>query len=72
MNALIAGTLQTIWSIVLSQQIVIMMPLFHITMPANAKVVMGVFFSIVSYEMVPTVIFYEDMLKGLHRDVPRD
>ena len=41
-------------------------------MPANAGVVMSVFFSIVAYEMVPTAIFYGDMLKSLNEEVPRD
>ena len=41
-------------------------------MPANAGVVMSVFFSIVSFEMIPTAIFYADMLKSLNEEVPRD
>lgn len=42
LNASIAGSLQFLWSIVKSQQIIILFALFAITMPANAKSVFSV------------------------------
>ena len=36
LNAAIAGTLNQVWSIIRSQQIIIFMPLFAVNAPANA------------------------------------
>ena len=40
-NILIAASLQQLWSMINTQQLIVMMPLFKITMPANA----GIFFA---------------------------
>ena len=41
-NALIAGALQSVWSQVSSQQIIILVPLFYISMPASTQAVFSV------------------------------
>ena len=65
MNTLIAGALQYIWLKVNSQQIVIMMPLFAITMPANAKVIFAVLLQIAAFDMIPVERMYDDMVQEL-------
>ena len=41
-NALIAGSLQSVWSLVSSQQIIILVPLFYIRLPASSQAVFSV------------------------------
>ena len=36
-------------------------------MPANAKSIFGVLLSIAAFEMIPTDIIYEDMIKELEK-----
>ena len=62
---MIAGSLQLIWSEVSSQQLIIMMPLFAIEMPASAMTIMGILLQVAAFDMIPTDSFYEDMLEKL-------
>ena len=41
------------------------MPIFAITMPANAAALFNVLFQIAAFEMIPTDSYYEEMLKSL-------
>ena len=65
LNALIAGALQYFWSMVVSQQIIIMMPLFAVNLPANTQSMFNVMFQIAAFDMIPTDDYYEEMLEKL-------
>ena len=43
-NSILAATLQQFWSLVLIQQILILMPLFAVILPASAEVVFKILF----------------------------
>ena len=64
-NAIIAGLLQQIWSMVSSQQIVVMMPLFAVLMPANAQTVFAILLKIAAFDMIPAEEMYEDMIEQI-------
>lgn len=67
MNAIIAGLLQYCWSLVTAQQIIIMIPLFAINMPANAQSIFGVLLEVAAFDMIPTDSIYEDMMLELEK-----
>ena len=67
LNAAIAGSLQILWSQVSAQQIIVLIPLFDIWMPANAQTVFGTILQIAAFDMVPTDEAYSDMLSELER-----
>ena len=50
---------------VASHQIVIMIPMFDVEMPANAQSVFGVLLKIAAFDMIPVEVLYEDMLEEL-------
>ena len=64
-NAFIAGLLQQIWSIVSSQQLVIMMPLLAVSMPANALTVFAILLKIAAFDMIPAEKMWKKMLDEL-------
>lgn len=66
-NSIIAGFLQYCWSLVSAQQIIIMIPLFAINMPANGKTIFGVLLQVAAFEMIPTDKVYEDMMLELEK-----
>ena len=61
LNAFIAGGLQWIWSLVPSQQIIILIPFFSIDLPANALAVFNFKLQIVAFEMIPVEFLTEIM-----------
>ena len=65
LNAIIAASLQHIWSLVKSQEITVMIPFFSITLPANALAVFSFFLQIVAFEMIPCEFIYEGMENAL-------
>jgi hypothetical protein len=45
-----------------TQQIILMMPLFYISLPANAAVFFNFIMQIASFDIIPTDLFYNDVL----------
>ena len=46
-------------------QIIILIPLFNIYMPANAKQTFNVLLQVAAFDMIPTDFVYEDMMAKL-------
>ena len=64
-NAVIAFTLQGVWSMLESQQIIVLFPLFEIILPANAKSVFSLLLQIAAFDAMPTEQIWDGMLKNL-------
>ena len=45
-----------------------MIPLFKVVMPANAQMVFSLLLQIGAFEMIPTDVIFEQMLKALETD----
>ena len=60
LNIILAASLQQFWSLVNTQQILVLMPLFNVRLPGNAAVFFGVLMQIAAFDMLPTDGFYED------------
>lgn len=71
-NMFIAGTLQHFWSFVASQQIIVIMPLFAISLPANAMTIYEVLFQIAEFDMIPTDEFFSPMHEELEEFGPSE
>ena len=48
-----------------AQQIIVLIPLFDIWMPANAQSVFGIILKVAAFDMIPTDEAYSDMLSEL-------
>ena len=71
-NTLIAGSLQSIWSLINSQQIIILLPFLAAAHPANAQAMFSVFLKIAAFEAIPTNWIYENMLERLEKETIQD
>ena len=64
MNFLLSASLQHCWSMIESQQIIVLMPLFKIVLPANIGVFFGYIITIASFDLIP-IDNYVDEYGGL-------
>ena len=51
-----------------AQQVIILIPLFDIEIPANALTIYGVLMQIAAFEMIPTDTIYENMISQLEKE----
>ena len=59
LNIFLSASLQQLWSMINTQQIIVMMPLFSINLPANAGVFFGFIMQIAAFDILPTDSFYD-------------
>jgi len=59
MNVFLAASLNQLWSMINSQQIMVLFPLFKINLPANTAVMFNMLMTIAAFDIVPTDAFYE-------------
>jgi hypothetical protein len=62
------ASLNHLWSMINTQQIILMMPLFNLAIPANAALFFGYLKQIASFDIIPTDIFYNDVLNWVTPD----
>lgn len=60
MNFLLALSLQQLWSLIETQQLIVLMPLFNTGLPENAKMVFDFIFQIAAFDLISTDEFYEN------------
>ena len=59
LNILMSGSMQFLWDLINAQQIVILLPLFNVQTPANARVIFNALMSLAAFEAIPTELIYE-------------
>ena len=60
LNIILSASLQQLWSMVNTQQLVVLMPLWNIRLPANAALFFSFIMTIASFDLVPTDTFYDE------------
>jgi hypothetical protein len=58
MNFFLTAGLSQLWSMINTQQIIVMMPLFNLNLPANAGMFFGFIMNLASFNLLPTDRFY--------------
>lgn len=58
LNTVLSASLNQIWSMINTQQLIVLMPLFNVNIPPNAAVFFGILMSIASFDILPTDKFY--------------
>ena len=53
LNVLLAGSLNSLWSLIESQQLVIIMPMFNLIIPAQAAVFFNVLMQVAAFDPIP-------------------
>ena len=51
-----------LWSMINTQQIILMLPLFYLSIPANCSIFFGFLMKIAAFDIIPTDYLYEDLL----------
>ena len=64
LNFILSASLQQVWSLIESQQIIVLMPLFKIDIPANVGMFFGYIIAIASFDLIP-IDDYIDQYGGL-------
>lgn len=59
-NIFITGSLQQLWSAINTQQIIVLLPLFNVLMPANAAYFFSFIMLIASFDIFPVEEYYDD------------
>ena len=70
LNIILSASLQQLWSMINTQQIIVLMPLFKIDMPANAQMFFGFIMQLASFNILPMQDFYERYLPPPSWDEP--
>ena len=72
LNVFLSASLQQLWSMINTQQIIVLLPLFNIGMPANAQIFFGFIMELASFNILPMQNFYEKYLPTPDWDKPLD
>ncbi len=59
MNIVLSASLQQLWSLINTQQIIVLMPLFKLKLPPNAGMFFGFINQIAAFDILPTDMFYQ-------------
>ena len=59
-NFILSASLQHVWSTIESQQIIVLMPLFKVNLPANVGIFFGYIMMIASFDLVPVDSFVDE------------
>ena len=70
LNVVLAASLQQLWSMINTYQIIVLLPLFNIEMPANAQIFFGFIMEIASFDILPMQEFYDKYLPTPYWDEP--
>ena len=70
LNVVLAASLQQLWSMINTYQIIVLLPLFNIEMPANAQIFFGFIMEIASFDILPMQKFYDKYLPTPDWDEP--
>ena len=60
---LLAGSLNQLWSLIRSQQIIILLPLFNVHLPANSAIVFGMLMQIAAFDPYETEPLWNELLR---------
>ena len=64
----LSASLNYLWAMINTQQIILMMPLFNLALPANAGIFFGLLMQIASFDIIPTDIFFNEVLSWVSTD----
>jgi hypothetical protein len=70
LNIILSASLQQLWSMINTQQIIVLMPLFNIEIPANAQLFYGFIMQLASFNILPMQDFYGKYLPSPSWDGP--
>ena len=62
MNLVLSAGLSQLWSMINTQQIIVVMPLFNTNIPANAGMFFGFIMNLASFNLLPTDEFYHSYM----------
>ena len=65
LNIILSASLNQLWSMVNTQQLVVLMPLWNIRLPANAALFFGFIMTIASFDLLPTDTFYNEYFPNM-------
>ncbi len=68
-NLVLSAGLSQLWSMINTQQIIVVMPLFNTNIPANAGMFFGFIMNLASFNLLPTDKFYNQYL-NMSKDDP--
>jgi hypothetical protein len=70
LNVVLSASLQQLWSMINTQQIIVLFPLFNLEMPANAQIFYGFIMELASFNILPMQDFYDKYLPTPEWDEP--
>ena len=53
LNIILAGSLSSLWQMIESQQLVVIMPMFNVMIPANAAILFNVLMQVAAFDPIP-------------------
>ena len=53
LNIILAGSLSSLWQMIESQQLVVIMPMFNVIIPANAAILFNVLMQVAAFDPIP-------------------
>jgi hypothetical protein len=59
LNIFLSASFQQLWSMINTQQIIVLLPLFDVQMPANAQIFFGFLMELASFNILPIQDFYD-------------
>ena len=62
LNVVLSAGLSQLWSMINTQQIIVVMPLFNTNIPANAGMFFGFIMNLASFNLLPTDEFYNSYM----------
>ena len=68
MNFFLAASLQQLWQMINTQQIIILLPLFRITLPSNIAIVFNLLMKIAAFDVIRTDGLYDQILDLPHTE----
>ena len=57
--------MQQLWSMINTQQIIVLIPLFKISLPANIAVIFNILMSIAAFDIIPTDWLFDEIFSDL-------
>ena len=61
-NFFIGVSLQQVWSMINTQQIIVFLPLFKTSLPVNITIVFQIIMSIAAFDIIETQAFYDTFI----------
>lgn len=65
MNLVLSSGMQQLWTMINTLQIIVMLPLFRVTLPPDAQIVFGFVMKLAAFNLLPTDLFYDKYFSSM-------